>query len=139
MIALCDGAMCLTERFVGLYSFCDLRTPPECAVCSSSRTVSTQRCLPAQLQTESLQDALRQLFVIGAINCDGAITARGRLMATLPLDPSLAAAALAAADLGCLQDLLTVAAMLSADAIFAGGRCGPASYIGAALFTPTQL
>lgn len=110
-------------------------TPPEILRSSLLSAVLQLKSLPLQVDvlsfdfldkptTESLQDALRQLFVIGAINCDGAITARGRLMATLPLDPSLAAAALAAADLGCLQDLLTVAAMLSADAIFAGGR-GP--------------
>jgi Helicase associated domain (HA2) len=43
--------------------------------------------------------------------------------ASLPLDPALAAAALAAARLGCMPDLLTVAAMLSADSIFASGRC----------------
>lgn len=43
--------------------------------------------------------------------------------ASLPLDPALAAAALAAARLGCMPDLLTVAAMLSADSIFANGRC----------------
>ena len=76
-------------------------------------------------QTESLEDALRQLFVIGGIDRDGAITADGRAMAALPLDPALAAAALAAAELGCLPDLLTVAAMLSADSIFAGGRRCP--------------
>lgn len=74
------------------------------------------------LQTESLEDALRQLYVIGGIDGDGAITPDGRAMAGLPLDPALAAAALAAAELGCLPDLLTVAAMLSADTIFAGGR-----------------
>lgn len=74
-------------------------------------------------QTESLEDALRQLHVIGGIDRDGAITPDGRAMAGLPLDPALAAAALAAAELGCLPDLLTVAAMLSADTIFAGGRC----------------
>ena len=47
--------------------------------------------------------------------------------ASLPLDPALAAAALAAARLGCMPDLLTVAAMLSADSIFASGRCAPDS------------
>ena len=86
---------------------------------------SQMRLLPPQ--TESLEDALRQLHVIGGIDRDGAITQDGRAMAGLPLDPALAAAALAAAELGCLPDLLTVAAMLSADTIFAGGRCMPLS------------
>ncbi len=74
------------------------------------------------LQTEALEDALRQLYVMGALDEDGAITPAGRRMASLPLDPALGAAALAAARLRCMPDLLTVAAMLSADSIFAGGR-----------------
>jgi HrpA-like RNA helicase len=48
----------------------------------------------------------------------------GKQMSRLPVDPSLARALLAAASLGCLPDMITVAAMLSADSIFYGGRCG---------------
>ena len=74
------------------------------------------------VQRESLEDALRQLWVLGALDPDGGITPLGRAMVALPLDPALARALLAAADLGCVPDMLTVAAMLSAESIFMGNR-----------------
>ena len=43
-------------------------------------------------------------------------------MTRLPLDPKLAAALLAAEAGGCTEELLTVAAMLSVQSIWAGGR-----------------
>ncbi|KAK9808882.1 hypothetical protein WJX72_005695 [[Myrmecia] bisecta] len=72
----------------------------------------------------ALEDALRQLYVLDAIDAGGCISPRGRQMVALPLDPSLARMLLAAAQLGCLPDALTVAAMLSAETLFVGGR-GP--------------
>ncbi|CAM6103349.1 unnamed protein product [Calypogeia fissa] len=67
---------------------------------------------------EALEDALRQLFMIDAIDTTGSITDLGKRMAALPLDPSLARALLAAEELGCLDQALTVAAMLSCENIF---------------------
>ena len=76
----------------------------------------------------AMEDALRQLCVLDGIDGNGAITDVGRAMARLPLDPSLARVLLAASSLDCLEDALTVAAMLSADTIFVGGgRPGAAS------------
>jgi len=46
-------------------------------------------------------------------------------MSALPLEPSLARSLLAAAELGCLPDALTVAAMLSAESVFVGNRRAP--------------
>ena len=69
----------------------------------------------------AMEDALRQLCVLDGIDGNGAITDVGRAMARLPLDPSLARVLLAASRLDCLEDALTVAAMLSADTIFVGG------------------
>jgi HrpA-like RNA helicase len=43
-------------------------------------------------------------------------------MTRLPLDPKLSAALLAAEAGGCTEELLTVAAMLSVQSIWAGGR-----------------
>lgn len=71
-----------------------------------------------------LEDALRQLYILGAIDGDGHITELGRLMSHLPLDPALARSLIAALDLQCVPEMLTVAAMLSAESIFMGGR-GP--------------
>ncbi|KAK9868473.1 hypothetical protein WJX84_008357 [Apatococcus fuscideae] len=75
-------------------------------------------------QPEALEDALRQLFILDAIDGQGEVTPLGSQMARLPLDPCLARMLIAAANLGCLPEALIVAAMLSADSIFAENR-GP--------------
>ncbi|CAA7396407.1 unnamed protein product [Spirodela intermedia] len=64
---------------------------------------------------ESLEDALRQLYLIDAIDENGLITQIGRKMAELPLEPSLSRTLIEANELGCLSQALTVAAMLSAE------------------------
>ncbi|KAF6166890.1 hypothetical protein GIB67_020324 [Kingdonia uniflora] len=64
---------------------------------------------------ESLEDALRQLYLIDAIDENGVITKVGRTMAELPLEPSLSRTLLEANECGCLSQALTVAAMLSAE------------------------
>ncbi|XP_078434276.1 RNA helicase family protein isoform X2 [Wolffia australiana] len=64
---------------------------------------------------ESLEDALRQLYLIDAIDEDGVITQIGRKMSELPLEPSLSRTLIEANELGCLFEALTVAAMLSAE------------------------
>ncbi|KAL3149932.1 hypothetical protein ABBQ38_013295 [Trebouxia sp. C0009 RCD-2024] len=73
---------------------------------------------------EALEGALKQLWVLDALDIDGGITPLGRQMVSLPLDPSLARALIAATQLGCLPQATTVAAMLSAESIFQGNR-GP--------------
>ena len=84
----------------------------------------------APSQRSSLEDALRQLFVLEALDEDGHITDVGRRIVGLPLDPALARSLLAAADLACVPDMLTIAAMLSAESIFTGGRCDAGSCCG---------
>nr|GME13159.1 probable pre-mRNA-splicing factor ATP-dependent RNA helicase DEAH4 isoform X2 [Ipomoea batatas] len=64
---------------------------------------------------ESLEDALRQLYLIDAIDENGSITSLGRTMAELPLEPSLSRTLIGANDLSCLSQALTVVAMLSAE------------------------
>ena len=91
--------------------------PHSSALCGSLPRV---HC-PA-LQRETLEAALKQLFMLDAIDLDGKITPLGRQMVSLPLEPSLARTLIAAAQLGCLQHALTVAAMLSADSIFHGKK-----------------
>lgn len=73
-------------------------------------------------QAEALEDALRQLLILDAIDREGHVTALGKRMAALPLEPSLARSLLAAADHDCLPEALTTAAMLSAETIFSGNR-----------------
>eukprot|EP00879_Flechtneria_rotunda_P013602 GHRR01014208.1.p1 GENE.GHRR01014208.1~~GHRR01014208.1.p1 ORF type:complete len:752 (+),score=245.25 GHRR01014208.1:131-2386(+) len=70
----------------------------------------------------ALSEALRQLYVLDALHIDGAITPLGKVMAGLPLEPALARALLEAKELGVLDEVVTVAAMLSAEHVFAAGR-----------------
>lgn len=99
---------------------------------------------------EALEDALKQLYLIDAIDEDGSITSLGRTMAgkkwhgeegggniflgsllkcstllycaELPLEPSLSRTLLEANECGCLSQALTVAAMLSAESTLLLGQ-----------------
>lgn len=64
---------------------------------------------------ESLEDALKQLYLIDAIDENGLITLVGQRMAELPLEPSLSRTLIEANELGCLSQALTITAMLSAE------------------------
>lgn len=74
------------------------------------------------LQSFALEDALRQLFILDCLDEDGDLTPTGKLLAKLPLDPSLGRVLVAAAHSGCLESALSVCAMLSADSVFIGNR-----------------
>ncbi|CAO2829439.1 unnamed protein product [Amaranthus hypochondriacus] len=63
----------------------------------------------------SLGDALRQLYLIDAIDENGAITSVGRIMSEVPLEPSLSRTLIAANENGSLSQALTIVAMLSAE------------------------
>lgn len=71
---------------------------------------------------ESLEDALKQLYLIDAIDDTGLITSVGQTMAELPLEPSLSRTLMEANENGCLSQALTVAAMLSAETTLLGGQ-----------------
>lgn len=72
--------------------------------------------------SESLEDALKQLYLIDAIDENGSVTSIGRTMAELPLEPSLSRTLIEANKYGCLSQALTVAAMLSAETTLLPGR-----------------
>ncbi|XP_027340109.1 probable pre-mRNA-splicing factor ATP-dependent RNA helicase DEAH4 isoform X3 [Abrus precatorius] len=76
----------------------------------------------SSLAAESLQDALKQLYLIDSIDENGVITSIGRKMAELPLEPSLARTLMEASDYGCISEALTVAAMLSAETTLLPGQ-----------------
>ena len=69
---------------------------------------------------EAMGDALRQLYALGAIDEDGAVTDLGREMSPLPVEPQLARAMLAARRFGCVDEMATVAAMLSVERVYTG-------------------
>ena len=62
--------------------------------------------------------ALDKLYCMGALDEDGLLTSDGRRMASFPLDPSMARMLLASVELGCVSEILTIAAMLSVPNIF---------------------
>uniref|UniRef100_A0A0D9WG40 RNA helicase n=1 Tax=Leersia perrieri TaxID=77586 RepID=A0A0D9WG40_9ORYZ len=68
---------------------------------------------------ESLLKALEELFALGALNSRGELTKTGRRMAEFPLDPMLSKAIVASEKYGCSEEVITIAAMLSAgNAVF---------------------
>ncbi|EAT33470.1 AAEL014256-PA [Aedes aegypti] len=69
---------------------------------------------------EAIESALLELKNLGAINTvkAPALTALGRRMAKLPLDPKYAKIVLSAPDHNCLDEILTIVAMLSGENVF---------------------
>jgi ATP-dependent helicase HrpA len=58
-------------------------------------------------------DGYRTLEELAALDVQGELTHQGRQLARLPLDPRIGRMLLAAADLGCLAEMLIIAAALS--------------------------
>ena len=67
---------------------------------------------------QTLVTALEQLYNLGALDDDGLLTRLGRKMAEFPLEPPMSKMLIAAVDLGCSDEALTIVAMLSAQNIF---------------------
>lgn len=73
--------------------------------------------------TEMEMDAIRQLFLLGALDENGKLTKDGSMMADFAVSPHLARALIAAArDHGCADEMLTIAAMLSVEDIWVSPR-----------------
>ena len=69
--------------------------------------------------TDTIVRAVEQLYALGAFNNAGELTKLGRQMAEFPTDPMLAKAILAADKYGCVDEVLSVIAMLGeASALF---------------------
>lgn len=62
--------------------------------------------------TAALIKAFEQLYALGALNDSGELTKIGRQMAEFPTDPSVARAVIAAGDLHCVRDVISVVSML---------------------------
>ncbi len=60
-----------------------------------------------------VRDGYKLLEELGAVTPAGQLTAVGRRMAQLPVDPRLARMVLAAADRGCLEEVLVIASALA--------------------------
>ena len=66
----------------------------------------------------TILNSMYQLWSLGALDPDGALTALGRKMSEFPLDPPLAKLLLVAEGLGCSAEALTVTAMISVPSVF---------------------
>lgn len=68
---------------------------------------------------ETLIRALEQLYALGGLNDRGELTKVGRMLAEFPTDPMLAKSILAADKYGCVEEVLSIIAMLGeASALF---------------------
>ena len=67
---------------------------------------------------QTLICALEQLYNLGALDEEGLLTRLGRKMAEFPLEPPMSKMLIAAVDLGCSDEILTIVACLSAQNIW---------------------
>ncbi len=67
---------------------------------------------------ENIAAASYQLWILGALGDNGALTKLGRRMAEFPLDPSLAKMLLVGEEMRCSEEVLTVVSMLSVPSVF---------------------
>lgn len=67
---------------------------------------------------ENLVASLEQLWVLGALSDQGALTELGAAMVEFPLDPPLSAMLLTAVKLACVEEVLSIVSMLSVPSVF---------------------
>ena len=67
---------------------------------------------------DNLLNSQYQLWTLGSLDNTGGLTPLGRAMVEFPLDPALSKMLLAAVDMGCSDDILTIVSMLSVPALF---------------------
>nr|VWP00971.1 Tea4 [Ganoderma boninense] len=102
-----------------------LTAEPEIRRCTLASSLLQLRCLSQNLEDvdfmdkpdeESIYFAIKTLVLLGALDTHKTLTPLGRKMAAFPLEPSLARALLAASDLGCTAEVLTIVSVLSTSA-----------------------
>ena len=67
---------------------------------------------------ETLNGAMYQLWILGALDNVGELTELGKKMVEFPLDPSLSKMLLASVELGCVAETVTIVSMLSIPGLF---------------------
>ena len=68
--------------------------------------------------TNTMLTALEELYALSALDDEGFLTRLGRKMADFPMGPSLAKVLIAAVDIGCSDEILSIVAMLSMPTVF---------------------
>ena len=67
---------------------------------------------------QSLSIALRQLYVLGALDEDGRVTSLGKEISRLPVDPPLGKMLIRACEKGCRKEAVIMSSMLSVERVF---------------------
>jgi ATP-dependent RNA helicase DHX8/PRP22 len=62
--------------------------------------------------------ALEELYALSALDDEGLLTRLGRKMADFPMEPSLAKVLIAAVDLDCAEEVLSIVSMLNISTVF---------------------
>ncbi|RFU26861.1 hypothetical protein B7463_g9479, partial [Scytalidium lignicola] len=68
--------------------------------------------------TNTMLTALEELYALSALDDEGLLTRLGRKMADFPMEPALAKVLIAAVDLNCSDEILSIVAMLSMPTVF---------------------
>ncbi|XP_028030585.1 pre-mRNA-splicing factor ATP-dependent RNA helicase PRP16 isoform X3 [Bombyx mandarina] len=67
---------------------------------------------------DTILNSMYQLWILGALDGTGSLTALGRQMAEFPLDPAQCHMLIVAADMGCSAEVLIIVSMLSVPSVF---------------------
>ena len=86
------------------------------SVPNKTRRFSTYQFNP--FSQDNIQSSLYQLWILGALDNTGGLTALGRKMVEFPLDPPLAKMLIFSEKLGCSAEVLVVVSMLSVPSVF---------------------
>ncbi|KAH8202551.1 hypothetical protein TruAng_003262 [Truncatella angustata] len=68
--------------------------------------------------TNTMLTALEELYALSALDDEGLLTRLGRKMADFPMDPALSKVLIAAVDLDCSEEVLSIIAMLNVTTVF---------------------
>jgi ATP-dependent RNA helicase DHX8/PRP22 len=68
--------------------------------------------------TQTMTAALEELYALSALDDEGLLTRLGRKMADFPNDPQLSKVLISSVELGCAEEIVTIVAMLSINAVF---------------------
>ncbi|KAG9190053.1 pre-mRNA-splicing factor ATP-dependent RNA helicase DHX16 [Alternaria panax] len=68
---------------------------------------------PSKPSSDAMIASLENLYALGFLNSEGQVSKLGRRASELPLDPKLAKALLAADSFGCVDEMVTITAMVS--------------------------
>lgn len=124
-----DDGMCYRTYSKGEFEAMDENSKPEILRCCIAASTLQLLALGIDCREfdfldkpplDAIESALLELKTLGAIlSIDTpALTAVGRKMAKLPLDPKYAKIILSASEFGCLEEILTIIAMLSSENVF---------------------